>query len=48
MIRLMKLAGNDFKTAIINVFKDIKEKIVILSKQMGNLSIEIGRKEEGM
>lgn len=44
----MKLAGNDFKTAIINMFKDIKEKIVILSKQMGNLSIEIGRKEEGM
>lgn len=30
------------------MFKDIKEKIVMLSKQMGNLSIEIGSKEEGM
>lgn len=41
----MKLADKDYKRAIKNMFKDLKEMVTILSDQMGNLSIEMGKKK---
>lgn len=37
----MKLADKDFMTVIIIMFKDLKGNMAILSKQMGNLNIEM-------
>lgn len=41
---MLKLAEKDFKAAIINIFKDIKEDICIMNKMMENLSREIETK----
>lgn len=41
----MKLVDKDYKRAIKNMFKDLKEMVTILSDQMGNLSIEMGKKK---
>lgn len=46
MTRIMKLADSDYKTVIINMFKDLKKKMTVLGKQMGNFNIEIERKKE--
>lgn len=40
---MLKLAEKDFKAAIINIFKDIKEDICVMNK-MKNLSREIETK----
>lgn len=37
----MKLADKNFETATINVSRDWKEKMATLSKQKGDLSIEM-------
>lgn len=47
MSRIMKLADKDYKTAIVNMFKDLRKKMTILSKQMGNLSIEVEGRKKG-
>lgn len=41
---MLKLAEKDFKAAIINIFKDIKEDICIMNKMMKNLRREIETK----
>ena len=41
---MLKLAEKDFKAAIINIFKDIKEDICVMNKMMKNLSREIETK----
>lgn len=38
---MLKLAHKDFKTAIINMFKDLREKMDTISEQMEILSREI-------
>lgn len=41
MREMLKLAHKDFKTAIINMFKDLREKMDTISEQMEILSREI-------
>lgn len=35
---MLELKGKDVQIAIVNIFKDLKENIVKMSRQMGNLS----------
>lgn len=46
MTRIMKFADSDCQTAILHMFKDLKKKVIILSKQMVTLNIEIERKKK--
>lgn len=46
MTQMLELAGKNIKEAAINIFKDLKEKIVWLSKQMSNLGREMETKEQ--
>ena len=39
--QILELADEVLKTAIINIFKDVQDKINILRKQMGSISKEI-------
>lgn len=39
--QMLKLAHKDFKTSIINLFKDLREKMDTISKQMEIISKEI-------
>ena len=45
MTLMLELAGKNIKEATINIFKDLKEKMVWLSKQMRNLSRGMEAKE---
>lgn len=40
MTEMIKLANNDFKTAIINTFKTIQEDMNIIKEQIGNFNRE--------
>ena len=39
MRQSLELVNKDFKTAIINIFKDVREKIVIMIKNRGMILI---------
>lgn len=39
MMQSLELANKDFKTAIIKIFKDIKEKMAIMIKNRGMILI---------
>lgn len=41
MTWIVELADKDFKAIVWVMFKDIKEKIVIISEQIGNFSREV-------
>lgn len=41
MMQMLELAEKDFKTAIINMVKDLANKVVMLNDQMGNLCKEM-------
>lgn len=41
MTKLLELAINNFKAAFTNVFKDLKETVLIMIKQMEDLGREI-------
>lgn len=40
MIGMVKIPNKDFKTAIVNMFKDLEEKISIRREETGNISRE--------
>ena len=41
MSQMAELAETDFKATIINIFKDLKEKMVIISEKMRNLERQV-------
>lgn len=41
MTQLLNLGNKDFKEAITNIFKELKEILTIISERMGNLSREM-------
>lgn len=38
MTQMLELAGKDLKTAIITMLKDVKENMIVMNKQIVNLS----------
>lgn len=43
MTEMLELADNNFKMVMINIFKDLKDKMGIINKQMGNLIREMDK-----
>lgn len=41
MTHKLKLVDREFKTAVIIMFKDIKENMLLMNEQLGNLSREM-------
>lgn len=41
MSQVLELGDTDFKAIIINMFKDLKESMVLMNEWLGNLSREI-------
>lgn len=43
MTEMLELADNNFKMVMINIFKNLKDKMGIINKQMGNLIREMDK-----